>query len=198
MSRSFMSCSFVTLALAACSAPADPSGGDSGPVNPPGPTTTASLDPAECTAFAQSMVSAASSCGTALPSGAEASFEGWCKKGVSGAASCGGDPAAGLECFASPDPTDWVCSLGQPYPSCNGDLGAALGAMCLVALGNPSCSSGIQCEYDADCSGGMSCNSVTKECFSPQSYCIGLPCKYDFDCPSNEKCNSAEQACVGS
>ena len=155
------------------------------------------LDAAKCTAFAQSAVTAATTCGSPLPAGAQASLETMCKKGVTVAAMCGGNPAGGLDCFASPDPTDWVCQLGQAYPSCNGDLGAALGAYCLIASGNPQCASGIHCQYDVDCSGNTVCNSATSQCMSKTAYCIGLPCQYDVDCPNQEKCNSAEHACVG-
>ena len=177
----------------ACGSPSMASGPDGGPVvDGPG----SALDPAKCTAFAQSMVSAAQTCGTPLPTGAQAAFEGWCKKGVSGAAMCGGNPGAGLACFASPDPTDWVCLLGQPYPSCNGDLAAALGAYCLIALGNPACTSGIKCTFDVDCASGQRCNDSTGQCFSKTAYCIGLPCTFDVDCPDDEKCNSTEHACI--
>jgi hypothetical protein len=122
--------------------------------------------------------------------------EGWCRAGIDDAALCGGKPAAGLDCFAAKDASDWVCIAGQPYPACGGDLEAALGAYCLMALGNPSCAS-VSCDYDVDCSSGSSCNSVTGRCFSDSAYCIGLPCAYDVDCPTNEKCNGAEGACVG-
>jgi hypothetical protein len=155
------------------------------------------LDANQCTALAQSAATAASTCGTPLPAGGQASLEQWCRKGVTVAAACGGNPAGGLACFASPAPSDWVCELGQPYPSCGGDLGSALGAYCLIASGNPSCASGIACDFDVDCSGNSACNSVTKQCMSKAAYCIGLPCAFDVDCPSNEKCNSAEHACVG-
>jgi hypothetical protein len=158
--------------------------------------TVATLDPQDCAAFASSMASAATTCGTSLPAGGQASVEGWCRGGVQDAALCGGMPGAGLDCFATANADDWVCSAGQPYPSCGGDLEAALGAYCLMALGNPSCAS-VNCEYDADCSSGSSCNSVTGQCFGDAAYCIGLPCAYDVDCPTNEKCNSAEGACVG-
>ena len=178
--------------LAACGSPANP-GDDTQPdAAPP------HLDAAKCTAFAQSFATAASTCGTPLPAGGQASIESFCKKGVTAAAMCGGNPAGGLDCFASPDPTDWVCQLGQPYPSCNGDLASGLGVYCLMSSGNPSCASGIHCQYDVDCSGASgACNSVTNQCFSKTAYCIGLPCQYDVDCPSAEKCNSAEHACVG-
>jgi hypothetical protein len=157
---------------------------------------TPQLDPNQCTAFALSAATAATTCGTPLPSGGQALFEQWCRKGVTVAAQCGGNPAGGLACFASPDASDWVCELGQPYPACGGDLASALGAYCLIASGNPSCESGITCDFDVDCSGNSACNSVTKQCFSKVAYCIGLPCDFDVDCPSNEKCNSSEHACV--
>src|SRR5512140_3985492 len=176
-----------TLLLAACG-PSSTTGDDQ-PM-PDGPVAT-TLDPAKCTAFAQSLATAAQTCGTPLPAGAQASVETWCKKGLTVAARCGGSPAAGLDCFASPDPTDWVCQLGQPYPSCNGDLAAGLGAYCLMASGNPSCASGIHCQYDADCSGTSVCNSATGQCMQKSAYCVGLPCAYDVDCPTGEKCNSA-------
>jgi hypothetical protein len=183
----------LSLLIAACGGAANNRDANLQPDGAHEPT----LDAAKCTAFAQSFATAASTCGTALPAGAQTSFEGWCEKGVSAAALCGGDPAGGLDCFASADPGDWVCELGQPHPSCGGDLGAALGALCVVALGNPSCATGLHCDYNADCSSGLACNSVTHECFSETAYCIGLPCAYDVDCPSQEKCNSAEHACVG-
>lgn len=154
------------------------------------------LDPNDCAALAKSASDAATTCGTPFPPGAQASLEQWCRKGVTRAAACGGDPAGGLACFASPDPTDWACGLGQAYPSCGGDTASALGAYCLISSGNPSCASGIACAYDVDCSGASACNTVTKQCFSKTAYCIGLPCAYDVDCPAHEKCNSAEHACV--
>jgi hypothetical protein len=154
------------------------------------------LDKAACAVFAQSLVAAAQACGSPLPAGAQATVDGWCRKGIDAAAMCGGTPAAGLDCFASPDPNDWVCSLGEPYPACGGDLSAALGAYCLLALGNPECAS-IKCQYNADCSDGMACNSATGRCYGKQAYCIGLPCRYDADCPDGERCNGAEHACVG-
>lgn len=172
----------------------DDGGGDDMPPDAP---TTQTLDPADCTAFAQSLAGAATSCGTSLPSGGQAAFEGWCKKGISAAAMCGGDPAAGLDCFATPDATDWTCLAGEPYPACNGDLGAALGAWCLVALGNPQCATGVKCNYDVDCSSGLVCNSATNQCMSKTAYCVGLPCKYDVDCPDGHRCNSAEAMCIG-
>jgi hypothetical protein len=192
---------FVSIVLvAACSDPSSMmmSGDDVGPT-PDAPAMSSSLDPADCTAFAQSFATAAQTCGTSLPAGGQAAFEGWCKKGISAGAAtmCGGNPSAGLDCFASPDPQDWVCSFGSPYPACEGDIGAALGALCVVALGNPACASGVKCTYDVDCSGDTVCNSATHQCMSKSAYCIGLPCTYDVDCPTNEKCNSAESACVG-
>lgn len=185
--------SIVSL-LVACGAPAMGDDDDDMPVDAPSSPT---LDPAKCTAFAQSMVAAAQTCGTTLPGGAQMTFETFCKKGVSAAAMCGGSASGGLDCFASPDSTDWVCFAGEPYPACNGDLAAALGAYCLIALGNPSCASGIKCNFDADCSSGLACNDATGQCFSETAYCVGLPCNFDADCPQGETCNSAEHACVG-
>jgi len=183
----------LILLAAACGSPSNPGGDD----DDTQPDAAHALDPNQCAAFAQSAATAASTCGTPLPAGGQASIEQWCRKGVTVAAACGGDPAGGLACFASPDPSDGVCQDGQPYPACNGDLGAALGAYCLMASGNPSCASGIHCAYDVDCSSGMVCNSATSQCMLKSAYCIGLPCAYDVDCPTHEKCNSAEHACVG-
>ena len=188
-----LSCLF---ALSACTTTSMSSSDDDGTPAPDG-AVTSNLDPAACAGFAQNLASAATTCGSPLPAGAQSAFKGWCEKGLRAAEQCGGDPAAGLDCFETSDPTDWVCHLGEPYPACNGDLAAALGALCVVALGNPSCASGIQCDYDVDCSGDSACNSETHQCFSKSAYCIGLPCTYDVDCPTNEKCNSAEHACVG-
>ena len=185
----------IALVLAACGGPSSTSGDDDNPT--PDAPPASNLDPAKCTAFAQSMSAAAASCGTPLPGGAQAQIEQWCKKGVGSAAMCGGNPKAGLDCFATSDSTDWVCQLGEPYPYCNGDLAGALGACGLMAAGNPSCASGIACDYDVDCSGNSVCNSATKQCMQKTAYCIGLPCAYDVDCPTDEKCNSAEHACVG-
>lgn len=189
-------CSFLFV-LAACDNGGSSSMGDDVPPVDGG-SNTPMLDPADCTAFAASLAAAGTTCGTPLPSGAQASFEQWCKKGIASAAMCGGDPAAGLDCFATPDATDWQCvgSLG-PYPACNGDLAAALGSFCLIALGNPQCASGIHCQFDADCSNGTKCNSATEQCVGENAYCIGLPCRFDADCPNHEKCNGAEGACVG-
>src|SRR4051812_32801588 len=102
--------SSILILLVAC-------GGSSSPntEHPDAPNTT-KLDPAKCVALAQSMVNAASACGTPLPAGAQAMLETMCKKGVTTGEMCGGNPGGGLDCFASPDPTDWVCQLGQPYP----------------------------------------------------------------------------------
>lgn len=156
------------------------------------------LDPADCVAFAQSFATAGQTCGTPLPSGGQAMVEQWCRKGVAGAEMCGGNPAGGLDCFATPDASDWQCVGGLgPYPACGGDLASALGALCLVALGNPQCATGIHCRFDADCSNGLVCNSATEQCMSKSAYCIGLPCRFDADCPNNETCNSAEGACIG-
>jgi hypothetical protein len=182
--------------LIACSTSSPSTGnGDNTPM--PDAPVSHGLDTTKCTPFAQSLANAAQTCGSPLPAGAQAAFEGWCKKGVIVADMCGGNPAAGLDCFASADPNDWVCSFGEPYPACNGDLAAALGALCVIALGNPSCASGIHCQFDADCSNGLTCNSATKQCMRKSAYCIGLPCTFDADCPTNETCNSAEHACVG-
>jgi hypothetical protein len=172
----------------------DDGGGDDMPPDAP-PMTT--LDPADCTAFAQSFSAASSTCGTPFPSGGQAAIEGWCKKGIAASAMCGGNPAAGLDCFSSPDATDWVCSAGEAYPACNGDIAAALGAFCLVALGNPQCATGVKCTYDADCSSGLVCNSATDQCMSKSAYCVGLPCVYDADCPTGHRCNSTENMCIG-
>jgi len=196
MIRSLLSfVSFASLFAAACGGPSDSMMGDD---EGPGPdaNTVASLDPQDCAPFASSMANAATTCGTSLPAGGQSAVEGWCRKGIEKASLCGGMPADGLDCFATPNADDWVCSAGEPYPACGGDLEAALGAYCLMALGNPSCAS-IECEYDVDCSSGSSCNSVTGRCFRDSAYCIGLPCAYDVDCPTNEKCNSAEGAFVG-
>ncbi|CAN5481611.1 hypothetical protein BH11MYX1_BH11MYX1_27130 [soil metagenome] len=157
---------------------------------------TPMIDADACAGLSKSAVAAATACGSPLPASAQASLEQWCRKGVTRVGACGGDPAGGLACFASPDASDWTCALGQPYPSCGGDTASALGAYCLIASGNPACESGIACAYDVDCSGSSACNTVTKQCFSKAAYCIGLPCAYDVDCPSSEKCNSAEHACV--
>ena len=154
------------------------------------------LDPAACTAFAANAVMAAQTCGTPLPGGAQAQLETMCKKGIAAAALCGGDPAGGLACFEAPDATDWVCAGGEPYPACNGDLAASLGMYCLVALGNPSCASGIACDFNSDCSNGMSCNGATGQCFATSAYCVGLPCELNSDCPSGHTCNNAEGACI--
>lgn len=185
----------LSLSLFACSNSSMMSGDDVEPT--PDAPMNQSLDPADCTPFAASLAAAAMKCGTPLPNGAQAAFEGWCKKGVNAASMCGGNPAAGLDCFATPDANDWVCSAGQPYPACNGDIAAALGALCVIALGNPSCATGVHCTYDADCSNGLVCNSRTDQCMSKTAYCIGLPCTYDVDCPQGERCNSTENMCIG-
>lgn len=203
MTRFVSILSISTLLFACTSSMTDPGGGGGGggdpdpDMQPDGGMPPTTLDKADCAAFAQSLANAAQTCGSPLPTGAQATFEGWCRKGVDAAAMCGGKPAGGLDCFASPDPNDWVCSVGEPLPACDGDLASALGAYCLVALGNPSCASGIECDYDADCSSGMECNGATGQCFSKSAYCIGLPCEYDADCPQGETCNGAMHACVG-
>ncbi|MEO8702726.1 MAG: hypothetical protein ABI867_21965 [Kofleriaceae bacterium] len=179
----------------ACGSPA--SGGDDDdddvPVDAP-PVTT--LDPADCTPIAQNFIAGATMCGTPLPSNAQAQLESVCRKGIKAASTCGGNPTAGFDCFVTQDASDWVCAAGQPFPACDGDLGASLGMYCVMALGNPACASGIKCEFDADC-GGAECNGATGECFDPSAFCVGLPCEFDADCPNGETCNGAEHACVG-
>lgn len=191
-------CVLMIACSAACGGPGNGGNGDGGSNMPDAPPSSG-LDPSTCTPFAQSFANAAQTCGTPLPGGGQAAFEGFCRKGVTVAASmCGGSPSGGLACFGTPDASDWTCALGEPYPSCNGDLAAALGALCVIALGNPRCASGIKCNFDADCSGSNgSCNGATKQCFDKTAYCIGLPCTFDADCPANEMCNGAEHACVG-
>ncbi|MDQ3369065.1 MAG: hypothetical protein M3680_26880 [Myxococcota bacterium] len=184
----------LALFAAACS-----NGGDDGPTPDaarPDGAVSMSLDPAACTGVAASVIQAAQVCGTPLPGTAQAQVETMCKKGIMGAQLCGGDPARGLACFESYDATDWVCAAGEPYPACNGDLAAALGMYCLLALGNPACASGIQCDFNADCSSGSSCNGATGQCFSKSAYCVGLPCQFNADCPTGETCNGAEGACI--
>jgi hypothetical protein len=154
------------------------------------------ISDADCAAFAHNAATASAGCGSPFPTGAEATLTTFCKKGVASAATCGGNPAAGLACFKTPDATDFQCLAGEAYPACNGDLAAALGMYCVVALGNPQCASGIKCEFNADCSGNSACNDATGQCFSKNAYCVGMPCTFDADCPTNEKCNSAEHACV--
>ncbi len=196
MFRSVLVGLVLGLGLLACGGDDGGGGGDDGGGVD---AAVAKLDPADCTPFAQSFAAAGTTCGTPLPAGGQAAFEGWCKKGVTKAAMCGGNPAGGLDCFATPDATDWTCGTAGsgPYPACNGDLGSALGALCVVALGNPQCATGVKCSFDSDCSNGLVCNTKTEECMSKSAYCIGLPCRFDSDCPTNEKCNGAEGACVG-
>jgi hypothetical protein len=194
--RTFVPALVIVLAAAACgnsNPPADdePPGDDTGGFDAP----PAGLDPADCAPIAASFVAAATTCGTPLPPGAEAQFETMCRDGVTAASTCGGNPTAGFDCFATQDSTDWVCAGGQPYPACNGDLAASLGMYCVIALGNPSCASGIQCDFDADC-GALSCNGATGQCFDPEAYCVGLPCEFDADCPDGHTCNDAEGACI--
>jgi len=186
-----MMCSFAM--LAACSDPS--TGGDDAPE--PDGAISMQLDPADCVGVAQSFVDASAACGSPLPAGAQAAVKGFCERGIPAAAACGGNPAAGLDCFVTADQTDWVCQLGEPFPACNGDLTASLGMYCVLALGNPACASGIRCDFDADCSSGLECNGKTGQCFDTTAYCIGLPCEFDADCPENETCNGAEGACVG-
>jgi hypothetical protein len=205
MTRLTIALSAVTLLLAACG-PVDPDGvggGAGGSAGAAGGSaggaggSSASLNKADCAAFAANAVTAQASCGAPAPSNGAATLQTACERGVDGAAACGGNPAGGLACFRTPDATDYVCQLGNIFPACNGDLAAALGMYCLVSLGNPSCASGIHCEFDTDCSGSTACNSKTGQCLSKAASCIGLPCTWDTDCPSAEKCNSAEGACVG-
>ncbi len=187
---------FCFLILAACGGSSSTGDDDDGP-GPDAPTSSG-LDARDCVGVAKNFADAAAACGTPLPAGAQATFQRFCEKGVAAAATCGGDPAAGLACFVTEDPTDWVCQLGEPFPVCNNDLAAALGMYCVVALGNPACASGIRCEFDSDCSGNAGCNGATGQCFDKGAYCIGLPCEFNSDCPANETCNGAEHACVGS
>ncbi|MFN0246802.1 MAG: hypothetical protein ACKV2T_07820 [Kofleriaceae bacterium] len=187
-------CSLSCVAFIACG-PGSGSMTSEPPVD--GGSNTPVLDPADCAAFAASLAAAGTTCGTPLPSGAQAMFEQWCRKGVTAAQMCGGDPSAGLDCFATPDANDWQCvGAFGPYPACGGDLAAALGAFCVIAMGNPQCASGIACDFDADCSNGTKCNSATGQCVGENAYCVGLPCRFDADCPNGEKCNGAEGACV--
>lgn len=146
-------------------------------------------------AFAQNAVDAQDSCGPTLPPDAVQALTTACQKGIQHASECGGDPAAGLACFRTEDPTDWVCQLGETLPYCDGDLSAALGMYCLVKLGDPSCAS-VTCNGSLDCPTGASCNQVTHQCFSNQADCIGLPCDGSLDCPTGETCNTAEHACI--
>ncbi|MBS1118403.1 MAG: uncharacterized protein H6Q90_631 [Deltaproteobacteria bacterium] len=185
------SCSFL---MAACGGSSSTGDDDVGGVDAP---VSATLDPRDCSGVAQNFAAAATTCGGQLPAGAEAAFKGFCERGVAAAAMCGGNPAGGLDCFVTKDATDWVCQLGQPYPACNGDLASALGMYCVIALGNPACASGIHCEFDTDCSGGLGCNGKTSQCFDKSAYCIGLPCEFNTDCPAHETCNGAEHVCVG-
>ena len=181
------------LALVAC----DPSmgAGPGGDDSPDAPDAAMPLDPADCAAFASNAVAAQRACGGPLPANTEATLAAACRKGLTSAALCGGDPAAGLECFRSPDPSDWVCQLGAVLPSCDNDLEAALGMYCLVKLGDPQCAS-ISCDGSLDCPTGSGCNFVTHQCFSNSANCVGLPCNGSLDCPTGETCNSAEHACV--
>jgi len=181
--------------LAACGGTSTPTGDDAPPEVDAGSVTE--LDPRDCTAIAQSFLDAAALCGTPLPGTAKAQFETMCKQGIADAAKCGGDPAGGFDCFTTPDTTDWVCAGGEPFPACNGDLAASLGMYCVIALGNPRCATGIQCQFNSDCSSGLSCNGATGQCFDTTAYCIGLPCEFNADCPAGETCNNAEGACIG-
>lgn len=154
-----------------------------------------SLDPEDCDAFAANAVDAQNACGSDIPAGGEAALAQACRKGLESASLCGGDPGAGLDCFRSTDPTDWVCYAGEVLPSCNNDIEAALGMYCLVKLGDPKCAS-ISCENSLDCPTGYSCNDATGQCFSQSANCVGLPCENSLDCPTGEVCNDAEHACI--
>jgi hypothetical protein len=190
-----MSRRLVCIFLIACGGNSGNGDGGDGPM--PDAPKQQQVDTAKCTPFAKSFADASTACGTPVSPSEQAALEGFCKKGATVAAMCGGNPAGGLDCFATPDPTDWTCQLGAIYPACNGDLASALGALCIVALGNPRCASGIKCQFDVDCSGNSACNDATGQCFDKGAYCIGMPCMFDVDCPTNEKCNGAEHACVG-
>lgn len=162
----------LLLSLVACTggtSSSDPASSDPASSGP----ASSVLDPVDCTAFAQSMANAATGCGTALPAGGQAAVESWCKAGIANADLCGGNPSTGLDCFATPDATDWTCSAREPLPACGGNIEAALGAFCLMSLGNPACGS-IACVYDVDCGTGSSCNSVTGKCFRDAAYCVGM------------------------
>ncbi len=186
----------LMLALVACSnGPGDDATTPDGGGGSDG--SASSLDPADCMAFAQNAVAALTMCGGVAPPDGVATLTAACKKGIANASLCGGNPAAGLACFRSPDPTDWVCQLGDAYPYCNNDLDAALGMYCLVKLGDPSCAS-VACTGSLDCPSGSSCNDATHQCFSNQANCIGLPCHGSLDCPTGETCNQAEHACIHS
>ena len=184
----------VFTVLAACGGPSMPGGDDEPPMPDAPPAST--LDPADCTPIAQNFIAGANMCGTPLPPGAQQQIETICRKGVMAADLCGGNPGAGFDCFVTQEPTDWICQGGEPFPACNGDLAASLGMYCVIALGNPSCASGIQCQFDADCSNGLACNGAVGECFDQSAYCVGLPCEFDADCPQGHTCNGAENACI--
>jgi hypothetical protein len=153
------------------------------------------LNPSDCDAFAANAASAQNACGADVSAAEKAALATACKKGIESASLCGGNPAAGMDCFRSPDPSDWVCQLGTVLPSCNADLEAALGMYCLVKLGDPRCAS-IACDDSLDCPSGSSCNDATGKCFSQSANCVGLPCESSLDCPQGEICNSAEHACI--
>jgi hypothetical protein len=187
------SCFALVCLLGACTDPGGPS-----PDLPDGSTDTGSdagLDPADCMAFARNAVDAQDACGAPAPAGAVATLTAACTKGLQQVSLCGGDPAAGLACFRSEDPSDWACQLGEVLPYCNNDLDAAIGMYCLVKLGDPSCAS-ISCTGSLDCPTGSSCNQVTHQCFSNSANCVGLPCNGSLDCPTGETCNQAERACI--
>jgi hypothetical protein len=162
---------------------ADP---DAGPIQ--------GLDAEDCAAFADSLHAAAQACGQIVPVDPGA-VEAACRKGVRSASLCGGDPTAGLACFATADGDDWMCGPGVATPYCQNDLDAVLGAYCLTALGTPECA-GLRCEGDYDCPEDSLCNGVTGQCFWREAYCVGLPCDYGYECPEGQECNTAEHVCV--
>ena len=110
---------------------------------------------------------------------------------------CGGNPRGGLDCFASPDRERLGVPFGQPYPACNGDIAAALGAFCSSRSAIPPARRGVQCTTTPTARAALIATARRDQCMSKTAYCIGLPCTYDVDCPTNEKCNSAENTCVG-
>lgn len=152
------------------------------------------LDPGDCAGFGANAATADQTCGSPFP-GTAGEYEQACRKGIASANLCGGNPAAGLACFVTPDASDWQCGFQAAMPSCNNDINAALGMYCLVALGNLNCAS-LACEFSTDCPGNAQCNDVTHKCFSNSAYCVGLPCAFSTDCPSGETCNGAVGACI--
>src|SRR3569833_793811 len=101
----------LILLAAACGSPSNPGGYD----DDTQPDAAHALDPNQCAAFAQSAATAASTCGTPLPAGGQASIEQWCRKGVTVAAACGNNPAEGHTSNTTPKPSDKENQAGQPY-----------------------------------------------------------------------------------